>query len=184
MKNIPSIKITRREFLFGVGVTMTGAALACGRQQGGGLIVPTDASPTSTLPPVVPAAPPERAVDLALLNGHVMTIDSADTISQAVAIKDGLIQAVDTSEHITAMVGESTQIIDLGGRTVTPGMIDAHNHFQVVGLMNGYYVPLLPPDVVTVQDLQAKLADAIAQLPEGEWVKGYCIVIQGVWPTE
>jgi predicted amidohydrolase YtcJ len=176
MEKKSSKTITRREFLVGAGA-LAGATLACGRQQGG---TPTAPTAASTIPPITPAAPSGQAADVALLNGNVITIDSADTITQAVAVKDGLIQAVGTTEQVSAVVGEATQVVDLGGRTVIPGLIDAHNHFQVMGLMYGYYVPFLPPDVVTVQDLQAKLAEAVAQKSEGEWVIGYFMFIQGI----
>ena len=176
MKKKPSNTITRREFLVGAGAALAGAALACGQQRGGTTTAPT----TSTVPPIVPSTPPAQAADIALLNGNIITVDSADTLAQAVAVKDGLIQAVGTTEQVSAVVGEATQVIDLGGRTVIPGLIDAHNHFQVIGLMHSYYVPLLPPDVVTVQDLQAKLTEVIAQLPEGEWVKGYYLIVKGI----
>lgn len=171
MVRIP--RFTRREFLITAGATLAGTALACGRSQNGATAVPTLAG-------ITPVAPPELAADLALLNGKVITVDSADSIAQAVAVKNGLIQAVGTNDTIAALVGEATQVSDLVGKAVTPGLIDAHNHFQVVGLLNTYYVPLLPPDVVTVTDLQAKLAEVAAQTPEGEWIKGYFLFIQGV----
>ena len=177
MNKKPSNTITRREFLVGAGAALAGAALACGQQRGGTTTAPTVAS---TVPPITPSTPPAQAADIALLNGNVITIDSADTLAQAVAVKDGLIQAVGTTAQVSAVVGEATQVIDLGGRTVIPGLIDAHNHFQVMGLMHSYYVPLLPPDVVTVQDLQARLTEVIAQLPEGEWVKGYYLIVKGI----
>ena len=178
MKKHPSRRITRRQFLVGAGAALAGATLACGREQPAATIAPPTLPPT--LPPIVPTAPPELAADLALLNGKIITIDAGDSIAQAVAVKDGSIQAVGSSEQVSAMVGESTQIIDLGGRAVTPGLIDAHNHFQVMGLMHSYYTPFLPPEVVTVQDLQAKLANAVGQTAEGEWVIGYFMFIQGI----
>jgi hypothetical protein len=58
-------------------------------------------------------------------------------------------------------------------------LIDAHNHFQVMGLMNSYYAPLLPPEVRTRDDLRAKLAEVVARTPEGQWVKGYFIAVEG-----
>jgi predicted amidohydrolase YtcJ len=114
-----------------------------------------------------------------LLNGKMITVDAADSIAQAVAIKDGLIQVVGVEGDVAASIGEETQVVDLGGRAVTPGLIDAHIHFQVMGLMHGYYVPFLPPEVTTLDDLRAKLAEAAAATPEGEWVKGYFIVVKG-----
>ena len=180
-------RFTRRQFLAGAGAALAGTALACGRERNVATTVPAltpvpTSVPTSAppVPPVIPTAPPEQAADLVLLNGKVITVDPTDTIAQAVAVKDGLIQAVGTNDEVAGLVGEGTQVVYLGGKPVTPGLIDAHNHFQVMGLMNGYYVPLLPPEVVTVQDLQARLAEAVAQTAEGEWVKGYFMFIQGV----
>lgn len=178
MAKQPSRRITRRQFLVGAGAALAGATLACGREQPAATIAPPTIPPT--LPPIVPAAPPELAADLALINGKIITVDAGGSIAQAVALKDGLIQAVGSSEQVSTIIGESTQIIDLGGRAVTPGLIDAHNHFQVMGLMHSYYTPFLPPEVVTVQDLQANLADAVGQTTEGEWVIGYFMFIQGI----
>jgi len=182
-----SHRVTRRQFLAGAGAALAGTALACGRERNVATTVPAlTPVPTSvpasapTMPPVIPTAPPEQAADLVLLNGKIITVDPTDTIAQAVAVKDGLFQAVGTNDEVTGLVGEATRVVDLGGKPVTPGLIDAHNHFQVMGLMNGYYVPLLPPEVVTVQDLQARLAETVAQTAEGEWVKGYFMFIQGV----
>jgi predicted amidohydrolase YtcJ len=187
-------RIDRRRFLVGAGTALAGAALACGRQRG----VPTaepaaeaTLAPVPTQPPpapsttatpaalIKPTAPAGQAADLVMLNGKVITVDAADSIAQAVAIQGGLIQAVGSDGDLAAAVGEQTQVIDLGGRTLTPGLIDAHIHFQVMGLMNSYYVPLLPPEVTTIDDMQARLAEVIGQLPEGEWFKGYFIAVKG-----
>jgi hypothetical protein len=181
-------RITRRDFLkksaLTAGAAVVGGLLeACGRRAR--LATPTSAplspiptatetlAPPTATPPPPPTAtslPPELAADLVLTGGKVITVDPADTIAQAVAVTDGLIQAVGDDETVRALVGEETKVIDLGGKAVTPGLIDAHNHFQVMGLMHGYYVPLLPPEVRTIEDLQAKLAQAVAQVPEGEWI--------------
>ena len=179
-------RIDRRKFLIGAGTALAGAALACGRQRGGPTAAPTltpvpTQRPTTARPttPIKPTAPPEQAADLVLVDGKVITVDASDSIARAVAVKDGLIQAVGAESAVRALVGAETQVVDLGGRSVTPGLIDAHIHFQVVGLMHGYYVPFLPPEVTTLDDLQAKLAEVVTATPEGEWVKGYFIVVQG-----
>lgn len=184
-----SRRITRRQFLTGTGTALAGMALACrmGQGRGTGLAPPTQittdagAPSTPTLSPSPrPTAPADLAADLVLRNGKILTIDASDTVAQAIAIKDGRIQAVGSDAEIAAFVGESTQSVSLDGLTVTPGLIDAHNHFRVTGLMQSYYVPLLPPDVVTTQDLQAKLAEIIAQTPEGTWINGYYLFVQGI----
>ncbi len=182
MKKQQSHRITRRQFLVGAGAALAGATLACGREQPTATTVPTlTPIPTHTpTPAIIPTAPPEQAADLVLLNGKIITVDPADTIAQAVAVKDGLIQAAGASDDVSPLIGETTQVVHLGGKAITPGLIDAHNHFQVMGLMNSYYVPFLPPEVVTIEQLQAALAEAVAGTPEDEWVIGYFMFIQGV----
>jgi len=181
--------IDRRTFLIGAGSALAGATLACGRQARLGTLVPSPTplsspspSPPTPVPastaPIIPTAAAEVAADLALLNGKVITIDPQDAIEQAVAVKDGLIQAVGSEADIRALVGEHTQLVDLGGKTLTPGLIDAHNHFQGMGLMNSYYVPFLPPEVTTLDEMRAKLAETVAKTAEGEWIKGYFIIVK------
>ena len=183
MSKSRSSRITRRQFLIGAGATLASSALACGPgQQAATRIVPTF-SPTPSKPPTVPTSPatpataltasPTSSADMVLLNGKVITVDAADTIAQAVAVKDGLIQAVGSSDKIKALVGEKTKAVDLQGKAITPGLIDAHNHLQIVGLMDSYYTAFLPPEVKSIPELQKKLAEIIARTPKGEWIKGY-----------
>jgi predicted amidohydrolase YtcJ len=183
-------RMSRREFLIGAGAALAGAMLACGRSRvgDGGVSPPASGTSVPVLTPVAdatpvqitPAAPAELAADTLMVGGNVITVDGADTIAQAMAVKDGLIQAVGSDADVASLAGEATRVIDLRGRAVTPGLIDSHNHFQAVGLMNNYYTPFLPPDVVTVEQLRAALAEAVAAKPEGEWVIGYFFFIQGV----
>lgn len=188
--------VSRREFLKRVGLTaggLTAASLACGRSGGRNEQLPSDVTATFTPQAsvdisagldVIPA-PAELASDVALINGKVITVDPADAVVQAVAVKDGLIQATGSNETIAGLTGEATRIIDLGGKAVTPGLIDPHNHFQVMGLMQGHYIPFMPPEVKTIADLQAKLSESLAQTPEGEWVQGYFLVVtEGRLPTK
>jgi len=182
--------MTRRDFLKKAGLAagvLAGSALACGRGEELTRLTPTspaapptvgpEATSAPTAAPVIPTTPPEQAADMVLINGKVITVDQADTIAQAVAVKDGLIQAVGSDEAIRALVGEKTKVVDLGGKAVTPGLVDPHNHLQVLGQLQGFYVPLMPPEVKTMDDLRAKLAEVIAQKPEGEWVQGYFLVV-------
>ena len=170
MDNSPRQEVNRRQFLIGTGLTLAGAALSCGRGPGTSAVGGLSNTTVPTLSTIIPAAPPERAADLVLLNGTVITVDAADTITQAVAVREGLIQAVGRTDDVTSLVGETTRIIDLGGRAVTPGLIDPHNHLQIMGLMGSFFTPFLPPNVRTIADLRAALAEVVAQTPDGEWI--------------
>ncbi len=175
--------MTRRDFLKRAGLAagaLAGSALACGRGEELAHLTPTPSKVAPTAGPgttPIPVATLEGTSDTVLVNGKIITVDSADTIAQAVAIKDGLIQAVGTDDAIRALAGGKTKVIDLSGKTVTPGLVDPHNHLQVLGLLQSFYVPLMPPEVRTLDDMRAKLSEVIAQKAEGEWVTGYFLVV-------
>lgn len=171
--------LSRRDFLkFAAG--LGGAALACG--QGKQVLEMTatpgptpTTGPTATSGPTAPARPtptqsPAAAADTILVNGQVVTMDAADTVAQAVAIAGGQILKTGTDDDIRALAGPAAKVIDLRGRTLTPGLIDAHNHLSAVGLIGTAYIDINPPGVITIADLQAKIAEGVARTPAGEWV--------------
>jgi predicted amidohydrolase YtcJ len=81
-----------------------------------------------TLVMALPAFAAEMA-DIILVNGKIVTVDDRFTIRQAVAIKGSRIVAVGRNEEIRKRAGNSTQVIDLKGKTVIPGLIDGHSHW-------------------------------------------------------
>src|SRR5688572_7959562 len=66
--------------------------------------------------------------DLVLVNGRVLTMDPADTVVEALAIKDDRILAVGSTSEIEGLAGSRTERIDLRGRTALPGLADIHVH--------------------------------------------------------
>lgn len=70
-----------------------------------------------------PAAP-----EVVLVNGHIITVDAAFSIAEAVAIAEGRFTAVGTNAAIRKTAGPNTTVIDLRGRTVIPGLADDHLH--------------------------------------------------------
>ena len=97
------------------------------------------------------STPASRAVsagpaDPILKNGKIYTVDPAFSIVQAIAVKDGLIEAVGDDLSVAGMAGDNTQVIDLGGKVVTPGLIDGHVHFRAIGLQFSYYTPFMPAE--------------------------------------
>lgn len=108
--------------------------------------------------------------DTVLINGAVLTVDRNDSVAQAVAITGGTITAVGTTAQITAMAGPRTQVIDLRGRAVTPGLIDTHVHFSAAA--NLFTVDLGDAEVTSIAEVKARVAAQVAKLKPGEWVRG------------
>ncbi|OYT86641.1 MAG: hydrolase [Burkholderiales bacterium PBB6] len=70
----------------------------------------------------------DRTADTVLRNGVVATMDANDSLQQAVALRDGKIVYVGTNTGVAPYITSSTKVIDLGGRMLMPGFIDAHLH--------------------------------------------------------
>jgi imidazolonepropionase-like amidohydrolase len=77
---------------------------------------------------IASAATAQPRVDLALINGTVVTADDRNTVAQAIAIGDGTVVAVGTSEEIRARAGAGARVIDLAGKSVMPTLISTHVH--------------------------------------------------------
>ena len=115
-----------------------------------------------------PLADQPEPADLVLVNGTVITVDARDTMAEALAVRGGKIAAVGTTAEIRRMVGERTTVIDLAGRTATPGLIDTHLHVSPPSDQ----LDLSDPDIRTIADLQARLKAEVASHQPGEWVRG------------
>ncbi len=167
--------LSRRDFLKIAGTGMGTMVLAgCTK----GIRVTAIPGPTTTTLPVtsiaaaVPTLAPGGFADTILVNGNIVTMDAKRTAAKALAIKDGIILSVSDDQTIRKMAGDKTQVIDLGGRTVTPGLNDAHCHLSACGLLGTAYVDLSWPAISTVEQMQAMFAERIAKTPKGEWVVG------------
>ena len=113
--------------------------------------------------------PGEISADLVLVGGRVFLADSAGTIVQALAVRDGRVLAAGTDPEVRRLVGAATEVVDLQGRLVTPGFNDAHIHFGAggQGLLN---VSLL--GATSLAEIERRVAEAAARAQPGEWILG------------
>jgi predicted amidohydrolase YtcJ len=112
----------------------------------------------------------QAAPDLVLLNGKIFTSDAAHPYVQALAVRGERITATGDSAKIRALVGPHTKEIDLGGRTVIPGINDAHNHLGIAP-PNHIDLELNGPDPAW-PEMKAAIAAAVLKAPKGAFING------------
>lgn len=115
------------------------------------------------------AAQAPAVADMILVNGKVVTLDPKAPAAEAVAVKSGRILAVGTSVEIRKYAGPATQVLDVKGKLVVPGLIDAHLHFASGGRS---LAALTFRGVASVEKVQEMVAARIKDLPPGETVNG------------
>ena len=117
----------------------------------------------------LPAAAQQAPADLVVTNGRIYTADAARPVVDAMAIRAGRIVFVGDRAGAKALTGAQTQVLDLDGQTVIPGMTDAHAH--VLGLGQA----LRNVDLVGTTSYEAVIARVVArakETPKGEWIIG------------
>lgn len=146
------------------------------------LVLAAVAIPATTTMAVAAAAPPAavkrgEAPDLVLYNGKISTVDVNDSNVDAIAIRDGKILAIGGNGPIKALAKRDTELIDLHGRRVLPGLIDGHLH----GIrMGSYFCFTRSPrfDVIFKRsEAIANVASKAARTPAGKWL----FQLAGAW---
>lgn len=112
---------------------------------------------------------PKETADMILRNGEIATVDEAGRIVSAVAIKDGKFIAVGSDEEIVQHQGAQTQVIDVNGRTVIPGLNDSHTHVIRGGL--NYNLELRWDGVPTLAEALRLLREQVQRTPPNQWVR-------------
>lgn len=111
------------------------------------------------------SAPP--APDVVVVNGHVITVDPHSTIAEAVAIQSGRFVAVGTTADIRRLVGAGTRVIDAGGRTVIPGLVDSHVH--ALGVASAEQTQPFQ-SLRSIDELQSWIRHAASGASAGTWI--------------
>jgi len=115
-----------------------------------------------------------QPADTILLNGKILTLDQHSSIAQALSIRGERIVEVGASSEVLQQRGERTRIIDLGGRTVIPGLIDSHIHAIRAGLKFSTEVSWIGATSIAEAMERVRLATKHAR--PGAW-----IVVGGGW---
>ncbi len=110
-----------------------------------------------------------QPADLVFKNGNIYTVNDARPKAEAVAIKGDRILFVGSNGEAEKYVGSNTRVIDLNGKTMLPGMTDAHHHLSGVGFRE---VTLNLEGVTNLEDFLAKVKERVNQKQPGEWVTG------------
>jgi predicted amidohydrolase YtcJ len=127
-----------------VGLAMAGLSWAC--QQG------------------APAGPPPSHI---FHSGKILTVDPQFRVVEALAIRDGRIMAAGSNSEIRALAGDATEQLDLGGRTVLPGLMDSHVHAPGASM---YEFEQPVPDMETIADVLAYFKTRADATPPGQWL--------------
>jgi predicted amidohydrolase YtcJ len=108
--------------------------------------------------------------DVILYNANIHTMDPGNAQAQAVAMSGGRFVAVGAKDEVDNLASASTKRIDLGGRTVLPGFIDAHLHTASSGLR---HLKEVDCDLRSIAAIQAAIRERAAKTPPGQWVVGF-----------
>jgi predicted amidohydrolase YtcJ len=142
--------ISRRRFLEGAAATTASGLLPAGGAlaHGGG----------------------RRAADLIVYNGKVHTMKGRFQAAEAVALRDGEVQAVGRTKQLRRLADRKTEWLDAGGGTVLPGINDSHLHLNGMGLTFPPYS--VDVNTATIEELVSIVAGAVANAAPGAWVRG------------
>src|SRR6266851_7637219 len=108
--------------------------------------------------------------DVILYNANILTIDEAQPRAQAVAIAGGRFLAVGSNDDVRHLSKPGTRELDIGGKTVVPGFIDAHTHPSYAGIRHLRWVDC---DLRSIADIQKTIRERAAKTPAGDWVIGF-----------
>ncbi len=112
----------------------------------------------------------ERA-DLVFTGGRVHTVNGGDDVVEAVAVADGKILAVGGDGDIARLADHRTRVVDLQGRSLLPGFIDAHCHLASLGLARAS-IDCKTPGMQSITALRAAVRERAQRQARGTWIRG------------
>ena len=116
------------------------------------------------------AQPPE----VVLLDGKIVTVDADNSLREALAIRDGKVLALGSTAEIRRLAGPATRVVELGGRTVIPGLIDSHLHAVRAALSFSTEVNWI--GARSLREALQRVSEAARRRPRGSW-----LIVAGGW---
>ncbi|MDC2959945.1 amidohydrolase [Streptomyces gilvifuscus] len=115
----------------------------------------------------------DNAPSLILTGGQVLTVDGDFTVAEGVAVRGRDIVAVGGDDEMRALAGPGTQVVELAGRTVLPGINDSHLHGAAYGITRPpFALAVGHPAVGSIADIAATVERAVVAARPGEWIVG------------
>ncbi|NHJ13422.1 MAG: amidohydrolase [Candidatus Thorarchaeota archaeon] len=109
----------------------------------------------------------ELEADLVVFNGNIITMDPQNPKATALAVKSYKILTIGNDDSIVDLIPNSKRVIDLGGKTVVPGFVDAHTHLTSDGVRSNY---ISLGSVKSLDKALAKIREELPKFKEGKWV--------------
>ncbi|RAW01434.1 amidohydrolase [Pseudochryseolinea flava] len=111
----------------------------------------------------------QASADLIIRNGNIYTMDEQSPIVSVVAVRDGVIVYAGDESGVPEMTGEDTNVIDLDGATMTPGLIEGHGHIMGIGY-NEMNLDLM--NAASFDEIVSMVKNASEKAQPGEWIVG------------
>ncbi len=108
------------------------------------------------------------------IGGPILTMDPSNRVVEALAVDGERIAAVGSEAELREWMEDGTRVIDLRGKALLPGFIDAHGHFPGAGIFEVFVDLNSPPigSVLDIDDILERLSAKAAHAPQGEWIMG------------
>ncbi len=142
---------------------------------GVGLVFVSDLGRLAEAADKVSGLAPKLGPETIFFNGKIVTLDAAGSTVGAVAVQDGKILKVGSTDEIKKLAGPATRLVDLGGKTVVPGLIDAHCHPMETIYLKEAWVDCRYPQTKSVKQTLANIADWVKKTPKGAWIYVACV---------
>lgn len=118
---------------------------------------------------LISIAPKPETADVIFTNGNIYTVNERQPHAEGLAVKSGRIVFVGSNDDVKKYEGAATRVVDLKGRTVVPGMTDAHYHLMGVGQRE---MTLNLEGTTSLEDFLTKVKARVDKAKPGEWVTG------------